>query len=83
MSERMPVIFVGHGNPMNALYAKFIYEGLGGARRSTATSARDSGCFRALVSARHGGYRDGRAAHHSRFRRFPRRAFCRALRRSG
>ena len=57
--------------PMNALHAKFIYTRAWAALGAALPRPRAILAFPHTGICRHGGYRDGRAAHHSRFRRFP------------
>ena len=42
MSERMPVVFFGHGNPMNALLSKRLDARMGGDRRFAAEAESHS-----------------------------------------
>ena len=66
---RMPAIFFGHGNPMNALESNAYTEAWARIGRDIPRPAGRPLRLRALVPARHPGHRDGAAAHDPRLRR--------------
>ena len=68
--QTMPVLFIGHGSPMNAIEIESVCQRLGCRRGRSARTAGDPVRVRALGIARDGSHRDGPTAHDLRFLRF-------------
>ena len=54
-SERMPVLFIGHGSPMNAIEDNVYSQSWGSTRQETATSPGYTFYIRTLDNAGHKG----------------------------
>ena len=76
---KMPVLFVGHGNPMNAIERNEFHRQLGGAGRAAAATGGDPLRLRALGNAERLRDGDGDAGDDPRLLRVPEGALRRAL----
>ncbi|WP_345305780.1 hypothetical protein [Candidatus Villigracilis saccharophilus] len=63
MTEKMPVLFVGHGSPMNAIEDNEFTRAWAEAGKGPAKTARNSVHFSTLGHTRHTGNCHGTAAH--------------------
>ena len=71
----MPVLFIGHGSPMNAIEENEFVKGMEEYRQNSPETKCNFMCFGTLGNKGNTGNCDGETRHHSRFGGFPKALF--------